>query len=84
MSREKNATHTYTIIIERCLETGLYIGSVPSFPGAYSQGNTIDELDLHMKEVITMLLEDGELDMRTQYVGTKTVVVETDNLEVAA
>ena len=31
-----------------------------------------------------MLLEDGEPDMRTQYVGTKTVVVETDNLEVAA
>ncbi len=84
MSREKNATQTYTIIIERCLETGLYIGSVPSFPGAYSQGKTIDELDRHMKEVITMLLEDGEPEMQTQYVGTKTVVVETDHLEVAA
>ena len=84
MSREKNATHTYTIIIERCLETGLYIGSVPSFPGAYSQGKTIDELDQNMKEVIKMLFEDGEPEMQTQYVGTKSVVVETDNLEVTA
>jgi predicted RNase H-like HicB family nuclease len=51
---------TYTAIIERCPETGLYVGYVPGFPGAHSQGATVDELNRNLVEVIDMLLEDGE------------------------
>jgi predicted RNase H-like HicB family nuclease len=51
---------TYTAIIERCPETGLYVGYVPGFPGAHSQGATVDELNQNLVEVIDMLLEDGE------------------------
>ncbi len=34
----------FTAVIERCPETGLYVGYVPGFPGAHSQGSTLDEL----------------------------------------
>lgn len=51
---------TYTAVIEKCSETGLYVGFVPGFPGAHSQGETLDELNKNLKEVIEMLLEDGK------------------------
>ena len=51
---------SFTAVIEKCTDTGLYVGFVPGFPGAHSQGETLDELNENLKEVITMLLEDGE------------------------
>jgi predicted RNase H-like HicB family nuclease len=50
---------SFTIIIEHCPETRLYVGYVPGFPGAHSQGETLDELRENIREVIAMLLEDG-------------------------
>lgn len=47
----------YTAVIEKDPETGLYVGYVPGFPGAHSQGETLDELRLNLQEVIEMLLE---------------------------
>jgi len=32
------------------------VGHVPGFPGAHSQGATLDELHQNLKEVIQMLL----------------------------
>ena len=52
--------HTFSAVIERCSETGLLVGYVPGLPGAHSQGETLDELQANLKEVIAMLLEDGE------------------------
>ena len=49
---------TYTVIIEHCPDTGLYVGFVPEFSGAYSQAETLNELQQNLKEVIEMLLED--------------------------
>ena len=66
---------TFTAVIEKCPETGLYVGYVPGFPGAHSQGETLDELNQNLKEVIQMLLEDGEPPMDGQYVGTQTLTV---------
>jgi len=37
------------------------VGYVPGIPGAHSQGATLDELHANLREVIAMLLEDGEL-----------------------
>ena len=64
---------SYTIVIERCPQTGLYVGSVPGFPGAHSQGATLDELQENMREVIAMLLEDGEPTLETEFVGVQTI-----------
>ena len=67
--------HSYTAIVERCPDTGLYVGYVPGFPGAHSQGETLDELNDNLKEVTAMILDDGPPEMSGEYVGTQTVVV---------
>jgi len=58
---------TYTAVVERCPETGLYVGYVPGFPGAHSQGATLDELNSNLKEVIVMILEDGAPAMAGEF-----------------
>ncbi len=65
----------FTAVIERCSETGLYIGFVPGFAGAHSQGETLDELQRNLKEVIEMLLEDGTPQLNSEFVGTQCISV---------
>ena len=65
--------HNFTAVVEKCAETGLYIGYVPGFPGAHSQGETLDELNVNLREVISMLLEDGEPQMEAEFVGTQSI-----------
>ena len=65
----------FTAVIERCSETGLYVGFVPGFPGAHSQGETLDELQRNLKEVIEMLLEDGAPHLNSEFVGTQCISV---------
>jgi predicted RNase H-like HicB family nuclease len=64
---------TYTAVVERDAETGLFVGYVPGFPGAHSQGETLDELNANLHEVVAMLLEDGEPRLEAEFVGTQTV-----------
>jgi len=66
---------TYTAIVEKDPETNLYIGYVPGFPGAHTQAETLDELNCNLREVIGMLLEDGEPELETEFIGTQSVVV---------
>ena len=66
---------TYTAVIERCPVTRLYVGYVPGLPGAHSQGETLEELNDNLREVIALVLEDGEPQMDGEYVGTQTVTV---------
>ena len=65
----------FTAVIERCPDTGLYVGFVPGFSGAHSQGKTLDELSRNLKEVIELLLEDGQPDLEGEFVGIQNVVV---------
>ena len=66
---------TFTAVIERCPETGLLVGYVPGFAGAHSQGETLDELNRNLAEVLAMLLEAGEPELESQFVGTQTIQV---------
>ena len=66
---------TFTVVIERCPETGLFVGSVPGFPGAHSQGESLEELRENMREVLAMLLADGEPPHESEFVGTETLQV---------
>lgn len=66
---------TYTAVVEKDAHTGLYVGYVPGWPGAHSQGDTEDELRRNLEEVIAMLLEDGEPSLQAEFVGTQTVRV---------
>ena len=66
----------FTAVIERCPKTGLYVGYVPGFPAAHSQGDSLDELNDNLREVIQMLLEDGEPALEGEFVGLQQVVVQ--------
>jgi predicted RNase H-like HicB family nuclease len=66
---------TYSAVIERCPQTKLFVGFVPGFPGAHSQGETLDELNRNLQEVIGMLLEDGEPDLESEFIGVQNVAI---------
>jgi predicted RNase H-like HicB family nuclease len=66
---------TFTAVVEKCPETGLYVGYVPGFPGAHSQAETLDELNQNLREVIEMLIEDGEPTIEAEFIGIQTVKV---------
>ena len=66
---------SYTAVIERDPETGLYVGFIPGWPGAHSQGASLDELQRNLQEVVAMLLEDGEPQLEAEFVGVQTVLV---------
>ncbi|BAO80375.1 uncharacterized conserved protein [Serpentinimonas raichei] len=57
------------------METGLYVGYVPGFPGAHTQGTSLDELQQNLQEVVSMLLEDGEPVLDAQFVGTQQLAI---------
>jgi len=66
----------FTAVIERCPQTGLDVGYVPGFPGAHSQGDSLDELNSNLREVIEQLLEDGEPQIDAEFVGLQQVFVQ--------
>ena len=66
---------SFTAVVEKCSDTGLYVGYVPGFPGAHSQGETLDELNNNLEEVISMLLEDGDPPLEGEFIGTQLVSV---------
>jgi predicted RNase H-like HicB family nuclease len=65
----------YSAVIERCPQTGLFVGFVPGFPGAHSQGETLDEVTRNLHDVIAMLLKDGEPMLESEFVGVQNVAV---------
>jgi predicted RNase H-like HicB family nuclease len=65
----------YTAVVQKSPDTGLYVGYVPGFAGAHSQGETLDELQRNLQEVIAMLLEDGEPILEAEFVGIQTIQV---------
>src|SRR5207244_12445784 len=73
--RRSPAMRSFTAVIERDTETGLLVGHVPGFRGAHSQGETMEELQTNLAEVVAMLLEDSEPHLEAEFVGTQTVRV---------
>jgi predicted RNase H-like HicB family nuclease len=64
----------FYVVIERD-EDGLYVGEVPQIRACYSQGRTIDELMLNMREVIEMCLEELDEEFTSEFIGVQKVVV---------
>jgi predicted RNase H-like HicB family nuclease len=64
--------------IERDTETGMYIGIIPNLPGAHTQAATLDELNINLKEVITLCLEElneDELSSLPELIGFQNISV---------
>ena len=66
---------SFNIVVERDPDTELYVGYVPGWPGAHSQGATLDELRTNLQEVLAMLLEDGEPRLESEFIGVQTISV---------
>jgi predicted RNase H-like HicB family nuclease len=66
-------SHSFTAVVEKCTKTGLYVGYIPGFPGAHTQGETLDEVNENLREVVGMLLEDGEPVLQAEFVGTQLI-----------
>ena len=60
---------SYAAVIGRSPYTGLYVGHIPGFPGAHSQGESIEELTANLEEVVEMLIEDGRARARGRVRG---------------
>ncbi|MBA7539737.1 hypothetical protein ES705_32021 [subsurface metagenome] len=64
--------------IERDLETGLYVGTVPEISGAHTQAETLDELQKNLKEVVELCLEEMSLEDKKQlpeFIGIQQIEV---------
>jgi predicted RNase H-like HicB family nuclease len=66
---------SFAAVIERDPDTALYVGYVPGFPGAHSQAETLDQLQLNLCEVIGLLLEQGEPQSEAGFIAVQQVVV---------
>lgn len=49
----------FIVVVERD-EDGWFVGEVPGLSGCYSQGRTLPELIINMREVIALSLEDSD------------------------
>ena len=66
---------TFNAVIERDPDTGLYVGRVPGWPGAHSLGTSLDELERNLREVVEMLLDEGEPRLESEFVGVQAIRV---------
>ena len=59
-------------------EIRLYVGTVPGIPGEHTEGATLLELNLNLRKVVQLCLQeyDGSVDALPQLVGVQQVKVE--------
>ena len=73
-------SRTFTAYVEYDPETKLYVGTVPGLPGGHSKGDTLDELQRNLKEVIGLILEEreseGEQVEVEPFVGIQQITVD--------
>ena len=50
----------YAAVVEKCNDTGLYVGYIPAVPAAHSQAETLAQLNSNLAEVVAMILEAGQ------------------------
>ena len=62
----------YTVYIEQD-EDGVYIGSVPTVPGCYAQGHTLDELVHNLREVVTLCSRNTDTETSNRFIGVRTI-----------
>jgi len=60
-------TLNFTAVIEKDPESGMYVGTVPSLPGAHTFAETLDDLQNKLVEVVTLCLEEADQDERASF-----------------
>jgi len=65
----------FNVVIERDSE-GWLVASVPSLQGCHTQARSFDELDIRIREAISLCLEDQDSSVCPEFVGVQQVAVE--------
>ena len=72
--------YQFTAHIEKDEETSLFVGYIPSLPGAHTQAESLDELHANLQEVVELCIESlttEEIEqIQSQFIGTQEVRVE--------
>ncbi len=53
------------------------VGRLPQVPGVFSQGETLDELELNIRDAYRMMLDEQNPDLPASFVTTKEIEVQT-------
>jgi len=64
--------------IEKDIDTGCYVAIVPGIHGAHTQADTLDELQIKLKEVVELCLEEMDPEERKslpEFVGVQQIEV---------
>ena len=64
----------FTVYIEKD-EDGVFVGSIPTLPGCYSQGETVDELLVNMQEVATLCARNQAPEETAEFIGVQNLTV---------
>lgn len=68
-------SYTLTAYVEWDAETKQYVGIVPGIPGAHTQAKTLDQLQVNLKEVIELCLEETEEVQIPHFIGIQQIEV---------
>ncbi len=66
---------SFDIVIEQDPTTSPHVGCVPGWPGAHSQAKSLDEPKGNLREATEMLLEDGDPQLESGFVGVQRIQV---------
>ena len=66
--------YDFKVMIEPDEESGGYVITCPSLPGCYSQGDTIDDAIVNIKEAILLCLEDMQANNEEIHDSSKTLL----------
>lgn len=64
----------FDVVIERD-EEGLYVASVPQLPGCHTDGNSLGELMVEIREAIELCLEVKGEQPNLEFVGIQRITV---------
>ena len=67
----------FTAYVEWDEETKLFVGLIPGVTGAHSQGETLEELRVNLKEALELCIEEGVVgpDDAPNFVGLQQLEV---------
>jgi len=66
---------SFDVVVEQDPSTGLYVGHVPGWEGAHTHAASLQELQANLREVIRMLLEDGDPHFDSDFIGVQRIRV---------
>ncbi len=69
------AKYNFTVLIEKD-EDGMYVAEVPDLKGCYTQGATIEEVLINIKEVISLCLQTQKGEVKPlELIGVQRIEV---------